>query len=126
MTAPNPSLRQWWRGSGRQIHCSPPIDHRGSPETWTLSTRSITTIVATRLNTPTLSTLETGRDDPTVGRSGRVWGAADRARVLAERKAVTDRLVDIETSLDEADAYAETILQRLNTALNARDASPTQ
>jgi hypothetical protein len=30
-----------------------PIDHRGSPETWALSTRSITTIVATRLTIPT-------------------------------------------------------------------------
>lgn len=96
----------------------PPIDPRGTPETWALSIRSITTIVASRLSAPTSSTHENGWDDPPAGRPGQAWGEADRARVLAERKAATDRLADIETRLDKADAYAETILRRLNTALN--------
>jgi hypothetical protein len=96
-----------------------PIDHRGSPETWALSIRSVTTIVATRLFTPIHPTLETGWEDPQAARSGRPWGEADRARVLAERKAANARLADIETRLDQADAYAETLLQRLNTTLNA-------
>jgi hypothetical protein len=100
-----------------------PIGPRGTPETWALSTRSITAIVATRLSPPTLSAPEDGWDEPTAGTSGRTWGDDDRARVLAERKAAIDRFADIETRLDQADAYAETILQRLNTALN-RDANP--
>jgi hypothetical protein len=92
-----------------------PIDHRGMPETWAISTRSITTIIATRLTAPAY---ENWWDDRVAPTSGRAWDDTDRARVLAERKAANDRFAAIETSLDEADAYAETILQHLNTTLN--------
>ncbi len=46
--------------------------------------------------------------------------------MLAERKAATDRLADIETVLDEADAYAEGILQRLDIALSGDPAGSNE
>jgi hypothetical protein len=71
-----------------------------------------------------LSTVGTGSDDDLpAGSSSRGWEEADRARVLAERQAAIARLAELETRLDQADAYAETILHRLEVALNGGDAA---
>lgn len=99
-----------------------PINRHGTPETWSISTRSITTIVATRLAAvPRAALSEDGWHVPpsTAGEANQSWGADDRARVVAERKAAADRFADIESSLDAADAYAESVLARLNAALRS-------
>ncbi len=96
------------------------IDRHGAPDpTYPLSTRSITTIIATRL-----TAAHQASQDQTEGTAGAaaatlrtLWGEEDRRRVMGERKTASDRLATLETALDEADAYAETILQHLDAAL---------
>lgn len=102
----------------------PPITRHGNPETWALSTRSVTTIVATRLAAPATvgSHDRWGDAQPAVAGPGRARGLDDRARGLAARRAAADRLAEIEASLDEADAYAEAILQRVEADLAGRSA----
>ena len=98
------------------------IDRHGSPQSaYPLSVRSITTIVATRLAATARpddkpSTLH-GRHEADRGPVSK-WDAADHARALAQRKAATDRLASYEKLLENADAYAEAILQRLDTELS--------
>jgi len=97
------------------------IDRHGTPQTgYPLSTRSITTVVAARLATaaradrlPVTST--TARVDARA-----TWGSDDHARVIAERQAATERLASFEADLDEADAYAEAVLARLDAELTDR------
>jgi hypothetical protein len=96
------------------------IDRHGSPEpNYPLTTRSITTIIATRLSAAEAS-LSTPSDtgtapDPATGAPGGAWGQADRTRVWDQRKQSLERLAAFDSLLDEADAYAEAILQRLDT-----------
>ncbi len=97
-----------------------PIDRHGAPEaTCPLSGRSITTIVATRLHTAAYDPTADLPDgsDTAAGRRG-AWDETDRHRVRDQRKQAMERLAAIDTLVDEADAYAEAILERLDTDLN--------
>lgn len=92
------------------------IDRRGTPQTgYPVSTRSVTAIVAARL----AAAAHTGRGRPATTVPERpgdpaTWGSDDHARVVAARHTATDRLASFEADLDEADAYAEAILARLD------------
>ena len=94
------------------------IDRHGTPQTdYPLSTRSVTTIVAARL----AAAAELHRPAMNVpDRPGApaTWSSDDHTRVVAARQAATDRLASFEADLDEADAYAEAILARLDAELS--------
>ncbi len=102
----------------RPLFCA--VDRHGTPQTgYPLSTRSITTIVATRLaaaaNADPRRQAMTVSDRPGAAST---WSSDDHARVVAARHAATDRLASFEADLDEADAYAEAILARLDADLS--------
>jgi len=96
------------------------IDRHGTPQIgYPLSTRSITTIVAARL----AAAAHTDRRQPAATapdqtKSFAAWSSEDHSRVVAARQAATDRLASFEADLDEADAYAEAILARLDAELS--------
>ncbi len=103
------------------------IDRHGTPQTaYPLSVRSITAIVATRLaEGARVGHHPSAAAGPEVTTPAPPWGEDDHARVLAARKAARDRLARFESVLDEADAYAEAILQRLDAELaGARSTEP--
>lgn len=91
------------------------IDRHGAPQTgYPLSTRTITSIVAAHLAAATHTNLRysvAGAYDP---RPPATWSGEDHGRVIAARRAAIDRLASFEADLDEADAYAEAILQRVD------------
>ena len=106
---------------GRRRPLFSPIDRHGAPDaTWPLSTRSVTTIVAARLRTAThhMAMPSDFDDDPDTATRGGAWDENDRQRVRDHHKQATQRLAAIDTLVDEADAYAEAILERLNADLN--------
>jgi hypothetical protein len=93
-----------------------PIDRHGAPDpTWPLSTRTITTIATTRLTATGRRPWEAEVSEP--ARRGE-WDDTDRARVTAQRDQAAARLAELDTDLDQADAYAEEILRHLNEALD--------
>ncbi len=106
---------------GRRPPLFSPIDRHGAPDAiWPLSTRSVTAIVASRLRTAThhMAMPSDFDDDPDTATRRGAWDENDRQRVRDQRKH-TQRLAAIDTLVDEADANAEAILERLNADLNA-------
>jgi len=106
---------------GGSRRCRPP---RHPTDRLPLSVRSITTIIAGRLaDAARADRLSPATLGPERANTTARWGEDDHARVVAERKAATERLASYEDLLDEADTYAETILQRLEANLaGSRDA----
>lgn len=117
---------QWVLGRlGRRLVDSRPvplfcaIDRHGTPQTgYPLSTRSITTIVAARLAAAHTDRHQPAATAPDQTKSFAAWSSEDHARVVTARQAVTDRLASFEADLDQADAYAEAILARLDAELS--------
>lgn len=98
------------------------IDRHGTPQTgYPLSTRSITAIVAGRLAAAHAG-LQRVTDAPNPAVMRAAWASDDHARVVADRHAATERLASFEADLDEADAYAEAVMQRLDAALSGAHA----
>jgi len=108
-------------GDSRPVPLFCAIDRHGTPQIdYPLSTRSVTALVAARL----AAAAHTDRPRPAAiapdqpGASF-TWSSDDHARVVATRHAATDRLASFEADLDEADAYAEAILARLDAELSS-------
>lgn len=95
------------------------IDRHGAPETgWAISARSLTAIVADRLAAAELVEAEEQpgpaaperRDGPPGGVSEHDWG-------IAKRREAEERFAQMEATLDEAEAAAEALLARVQTAM---------
>jgi hypothetical protein len=112
-----------WRSfPDRRLPLFPAIDRHGAPQpTFPLSTRSITTIITARLTAPTPEPDGWGSPNAATGVIGRSWDDADHIRLRTERKKAMNRLASYETILDQADAYADAVLQRLDAGLHDAD-----
>ena len=110
-------------GHGGRLPLFCAIDSHGLPQSaYPLSTRSITTIIAARLADRTVPTESASPDEQTATTA--VWGADDHARAIAQRKAANDRLADLDDLIDQADAYAEAVLARIDTELAGTTPNP--